>query len=61
MQKRPYFMSNPEWYRFDEENWRYVLTDKATPMAKRSYNNFYATEKQMLFGQTETSDGTGNV
>ena len=27
--ERPFFMSNPEWYYFDEEEFKYKLTEKA--------------------------------
>lgn len=37
----PYFMRNEDWYYFDEEEFRYKLTDKATPEAVESYNSFY--------------------
>lgn len=40
-QERPYFMTNPEWYKFDEEEFRYVLTDKAPRKAVKSYKEFY--------------------
>ena len=37
----PYFMSNKEWYYFDEEDFMYKLTDKAPKEAKESYKEFY--------------------
>lgn len=37
----PYFMTNKEWYYFDEEAFCYKLTDKATEEAIKSYNEFY--------------------
>lgn len=37
----PYFMTNKEWYYFDEEEFCYKLTDKATEKAKKSYKEFY--------------------
>lgn len=40
---KPYFMSNKDWYYFDEEEFCFKLTDKATPEAKKSYAEFYAT------------------
>lgn len=40
--EKPYFMSNEAWYRFDEENFRYVLTPEATEKARKSYREFYA-------------------
>lgn len=38
----PYFMTNEEWYYYDEEEMMYRLTEKATPEAKESYAEFYA-------------------
>lgn len=46
----PYFLSNKEWYYFDEEEWRYKLTDKATEEAIESYNEFY---KQLEWKEAE--------
>ena len=40
-QIKPYFMTNKEWYYFDENEWEYKLTNKATNKAKHSYNEFY--------------------
>lgn len=37
----PYFMTNQEWFYFDEEEFKYKLTDKATPKAIQSYEEFY--------------------
>lgn len=39
--EKPYFMKNPEWYYFDEEDFCYKLTDKAPEKAKESYEEFY--------------------
>ena len=36
----PYFMENKEWYKFDFEVGKYVLTDKAPEKAKESYEEF---------------------
>lgn len=41
-QPEPYFMSNEEWYYFDETEFKYKLTDKATDEAQKSYTEFYA-------------------
>lgn len=38
---RPYFISNKEWYYWDEKKCKYFLTDKATQKAKESYKQFY--------------------
>ena len=37
----PHFMKNDEWYYFDEEKRRYMLTDKAPQKAVISYEEFY--------------------
>lgn len=39
--KKPYFMKKKEWYFFDEEEFIYKLTDKATKEAIESYKEFY--------------------
>ena len=44
------FLNNPEWYYFDENAWKYVLTDKATEAAKESYKDFYEAEDKVLYG-----------
>ena len=44
MREKPYFMSNPEWYKevsLEESDRGYVLTDKAPPEAVKSYNEYY--------------------
>lgn len=38
---KPYFMTNEEWYYFDEEEFKYKLTDKATEEARKSYEEYY--------------------
>lgn len=48
----PYFLKNPDWYRFDEKEIKYVLTDKATKEAIESYEEFYSYENN-----TEEIDG----
>lgn len=37
----PYFMKNEEWYYFDAEKRKYILTDKAPKKAQDSYKEFY--------------------
>lgn len=37
----PYFITNEEWYYYDDEEGIYKLTDKATEKAKESYEEFY--------------------
>ena len=34
-------MKNPEWIYIDETQFKYVLTDKATEKAKKSYEDYY--------------------
>ena len=53
----PYFLTNKEWYREDEIEGKYVLTDKAPQEAIDSYNEFYkALETQFDEDFDETSD-----
>lgn len=42
MIEKPYFLSNEDWYIYNEKKFRYELTDKATKEAKESYNEFYS-------------------
>lgn len=37
----PYFMTNKDWFYFDDAEWCYKLTDKAPEKARESYNQFY--------------------
>ena len=39
--KEPYFLSNKDWHYYDEEEFCYKLTDKATKEAIESYKEFY--------------------
>lgn len=41
MKKEPYFLGNGDWFYFDEQEFRYKLTDKAPEEAVRSYEEFY--------------------
>lgn len=34
-------MSDPDWFVFDEKEWKYKLTDKAPLKAIESYKQFY--------------------
>ena len=38
---KPYFMTNKEWFYFDEKEWCYKLTENAPEEAKASYKEFY--------------------
>ncbi len=37
----PYFMTNSEWYYYDEKEEIFKLTNKATEEAKKSYEEYY--------------------
>lgn len=37
----PHFMENAEWFYFDVEIGKFVLTDKAPEKAKQSYDEYY--------------------
>lgn len=37
----PYFMKNEEWYEYDFDKRKYILTDKAPDKAKQSYEEYY--------------------
>lgn len=39
--EEPYFMTNKDWFYFDENDFMYKLTDQAPPKAIESYNEFY--------------------
>lgn len=41
--EKPFFMTNKEWFYFDEDKMQYFLTEKATEKAKKSYEKFYAS------------------
>ncbi len=47
----PYFMTDKEWYTFDFEQRRFVLTDKATPKARASYEKYRKEMKRLNRGQ----------
>lgn len=49
MVPQPYFLTNKEWYYFDEEEFMYKLTDKATPEAKESYEEFYREDEDKKY------------
>ena len=51
MQDMPYFMEDSSWYYFDGR--KFALTDKAPEKAKKSLEEFYETEDQILSAQEE--------
>ena len=40
--KEPYFLSNKEWFYYDEEEFCYKLTKEATTEAIKRYEEFYS-------------------
>ena len=38
IEKMPYFLTNKDWYYYDKNTGRYMLTEKATKEAIESYN-----------------------
>lgn len=44
----PYFMTNKDWYYYDEDEEIYKLTDKATEKAKQSYYEFYNKDDEIV-------------
>lgn len=45
--EEPYFLSNKDWYYYDEEEFCYKLTDKASKEAIESYEDFYSNFDDM--------------
>ena len=43
LMEQPYFLTNKEWYYYDEKEKCYKLTNKATDKAKKSYEEYYKT------------------
>ena len=39
--EKPYFLTNKEWYEYDEKEKKYILTNKAPQKAIESYKDFY--------------------
>ena len=39
--EKPYFLTNKKWFKYDEKNKKYILTDKAPQKAIESYKDFY--------------------
>ncbi len=50
MQTRPYFMTNPSWYRFNDESGEVELTKNAPEEAVKSFQEFKKSEEE-LFNQ----------
>ena len=41
LNEEPYFLNNKNWFYYDEEEFCYKLTDKATKEAIKSYEEYY--------------------
>ena len=39
--EKPYFLTNKEWFKYDEKKKIYIITDKAPEKARKSYKEFY--------------------
>lgn len=46
MQTRPYFMTNPSWYRFNDEDGVVELTKDAPEEAVKSFQEFKKIEEE---------------
>lgn len=46
MQTRPYFMTNPSWYRFNYEKGEVELTEDAPEEAVKSFQEFKKAEEE---------------
>lgn len=46
MQTRPYFMTNPSWYRFNDEDGEVELTKDAPEEAVKSFQEFKKVEEE---------------
>lgn len=58
MLRRPYFMENDDWYEFDEETEKFVLTDKAPVEAVESYKKYL---KEYEYAANDNIAGLGDV
>lgn len=48
MRLQPYFMTNGNWYYFDEGEFCYKLKDGAPAEAVKSYEEFYSTGDSII-------------
>ena len=46
MQTRPYFMTNPSWYRFNDEKGEVELTEDAPEEAVKCFQEFKKAEEE---------------
>ena len=47
--EKPYFMNDPNWFYFDEKEFKYKLTEKATEKARKSYEDFYKSVEESVY------------
>lgn len=52
MQERPYFMTNPSWYRFNDEDGEVELTENAPEKAVKSFQEFKKVEEDQSSKQS---------
>jgi len=52
LNEKPFFLTNEDWYYYDERKFRDVLTDKAPKEAIESYEEFYR-EYEEFFNKLE--------
>ncbi len=55
-EKKPYYLSNKEWYYYDPDERKYKLTEKAPPEAIKSYEEFYEILKKSHEPPKEVKD-----
>ena len=46
IRKKPYFMTNKEWYYYDRKEFCIKLTDKAPKKARESYEQFQSVYEE---------------
>lgn len=44
---KPFFMTNEDWFEYDEEKGKFILTSKAPAKAVESYEQFYEEQQRL--------------
>nr|DAU86512.1 MAG TPA: hypothetical protein [Caudoviricetes sp.] len=57
MQERPYFMTNPSWYRFNDEDGEVELTENAPEKAVKSFQEFKKVEEDQFNQAKQLTEG----
>lgn len=57
MQERPYFMTNPSWYRFNDEDGEVELTENAPEKAVKSFQEFKKVEEDQFNQAKQLAEG----